>query len=502
MPQPTSLPVAPGDIAVSKLGPLSFGLLDGDLLLSNDAGEWTLLPRADAGMFLAGRLGTEHACHAELTRKGFLREGLDVDRLAYRLRRKKAAVFQGTHLHIFVVTLRCDHACRYCHASRLPMDASGADMSVDTARQAVDIAFQSPSAAINFEFQGGEPLANPDLVRFVVEYARECNRFHKKDLRFSLVTNLSRMTEEHLAWLVAPDIALCTSLDGPADLHDDNRRRLGGGSSYAEVTRWIRRIREAYAEGGYDPRHFKVDALMTTTRASLGRARDIVDTYVELGLGALNLRTLNRYGFAAAAWRQIGYAPEEYLAFYFEALDDVLARNRAGVDLREHTASVFLTKMLTPDDSGHLDMRSPCGAGIGQLAYDHDGRVYTCDEGRMLARTGDSTFELGAVDSARMADLVQHPTVRSMTVASLLEALPACRDCVYKPWCGVCPVQSWAAEGDLFGQRARSDRCKLQRGQIEGLFRRLRDDPDGQSEQVFRRWTLNRPRVMPPACAT
>jgi len=43
-------------------------------------------------------------------------------------------------------------------------------------------------------------------------------------------------------------------------------------------------------------------------------------------------------------------------------------------------------KILTENDPNFLDSRSPCGACIGQVAYNYDGKVYTCDEGRMFAR--------------------------------------------------------------------------------------------------------------------
>lgn len=475
----------------TELGPLAFASLDDDLFLSNDAGDWTLLDRASAAAFVAGRIDPEHPRHAELMAKGFLRAGLDRAAMATRIHHRMEPVWRGTHLHILVVTLRCDLACRYCHASRLPAGASGGDMSLATARAAVDLAFRSPSPLVNLEFQGGEPLENPETVRFVIDYARERNRHEKKRLQFSLVSNFSKMDEDKLSWLVAPDIAVCTSLDGPADLHDSNRRHLGGGSAFAATTRWIRRFNEAYAARGWDPRDHHVEALLTTTRASLGRARDIVDTFLELGLPSVHLRPLHPYGFAASAWSTIGYEAAEYLRFYFEALDEIVQRNRAGADLREQTAAVYLTKLLTGEDPGHLDLRSPCGAGIGQLAYDHDGGVYTCDEGRMLARTGDHSFRLGTVDS-EWKTLVDHPTVRAVLLASTMEALPGCSTCAWRPFCGVCPVYTWATEQDLFGQRPRSPRCRIQMGQLQGLVRRLRDDPDGSTERIFRRWTVRR----------
>ena len=42
--------------AIQKLAPLAFGSLDGDLLLSNDAGHWARLGPADAADLAAGAI--------------------------------------------------------------------------------------------------------------------------------------------------------------------------------------------------------------------------------------------------------------------------------------------------------------------------------------------------------------------------------------------------------------------------------------------------------------
>ena len=57
----------------------------------------------------------------------------------------------------------------------------------------------------------------------------------------------------------------------------------------------------------------------------------------------------------------------------------------------------MLSKMLTPLESGFVDLRSPAGIGIGAIVYNYDGDVYASDEGRMLAEMGDRTFRLGNV---------------------------------------------------------------------------------------------------------
>src|SRR6476661_7896193 len=84
--------------------------------------------------------------------------------LALRLRSRMSFLRQVTPLHIFVVTLRCEHSCPYCQVSRQSTDRSRFDMSEETAQRALKIAFESPSGRIKIEFQGGEPLLNFALI--------------------------------------------------------------------------------------------------------------------------------------------------------------------------------------------------------------------------------------------------------------------------------------------------------------------------------------------------
>ena len=92
--------------------------------------------------------------------------------LAMRLRSRMAYLRQPTPLHIFVVTLRCEHSCPYCQVSRKSTDRSKFDMSEETASRALNIAFQSPSDRIKIEFQGGEPLLNFPLIKSIVLAAK------------------------------------------------------------------------------------------------------------------------------------------------------------------------------------------------------------------------------------------------------------------------------------------------------------------------------------------
>ncbi|HND34628.1 MAG TPA: radical SAM protein, partial [Myxococcota bacterium] len=310
-------------------------------------------------------------------------------------------------------------ACRYCHASRTDMDRVDTDMTLDTAKAVVDFAFQSPSSILNFEFQGGEPTANFEMIRFFIGYAKEKNRYENKELVFSMVTNMTLMTEEKMNFLLDEGVMLCTSLDGPKDLHDYNRGLTGSKvGTYDQVDHWVNRINAEYVRRGMDPNLYHVDALMTTTRASLGRGREIVDEYVRRGCRSIHLRPLNPFGFAVNTWKQIGYTMEEFLNFYRDAADYILELNLQGVQIQERMASIFLTRLLTPDDPNYTDCRSPVGSGTATLAYSFDGSIYTCDEGRMLGHMGNDFFKLGEVRGSAWKDVAHHPTVKAVALAS------------------------------------------------------------------------------------
>ena len=466
--------------------------LAGGHLITGLAGRWAVLDDAEWQAFVEGRVDPASETWETLRRGGFIRAEVDVDDLAARLRRKKAFLGSGPNLHIVVTTLRCNETCAYCHASRADLGTEGVDLTAEVAEQVVDRILETTSPDVTIEFQGGEPLVNWPVVRHLVDYALEKNRVAGKSLEFTLVSNLAAMDEEKLAFLLGHKVQVCTSVDGPAPLHN-KQRVLAGGDAHATALRWIKRLNEAYRDEGLDPEVYHVEALPTVTRAALADPEGLIDTYLELGCKAIYLRRLDPFGFAAKTRAKLGYSVEEFLEFYRRALDHIIELNLKGTRILERTAAIFLTKILTPDDPNFLDIRSPCGAGIGQLAYNYDGSVFTCDEGRMLHEMGDDMFVLGHVGTGRYRDFVGHDTVKNMILASDLDASPDCADCAYNPYCGICPVYNYATQGSLHGQMRRSDWCAGHMGIQDHLFGKLAEG-DPAVREVFRRWVEVRPR--------
>ena len=210
----------------------------GKVLITNTEGNFLLLTHDEFAAFAAGDLPRESELHRRLRERNFVRAEANVDAMATRLRARKTFLSYGPNLHIVVVTLRCNETCVYCHASRADMSATHTDMTKETADKTVELIFQTTNPNVTIEFQGGEPLVAFETVKHVIEAAREKNKTAGKRLEFTMVSNLSLMDEEKLAYLVENRVQLCTSIDGPEHLHDKQpgcrrtrRRRTGSNAS-------------------------------------------------------------------------------------------------------------------------------------------------------------------------------------------------------------------------------------------------------------------------------
>jgi His-Xaa-Ser system radical SAM maturase HxsB len=398
--------------------------------------------------------------------------------LAARLRSRMAFLNSPSALHIFVVTLRCEHSCPYCQVSRRSADRERYDMSLATAMRGLDVAFASPSPTIKIEFQGGEPLLNFELIRQITPIAKTRATKQRKTLDLVITTNLALLTDEVLSFCKENGVHLSTSLDGPADLHDRNRPRPGGNSHQLAVE-GIQRARAVLGPGS-------VSALMTTTQASLGRVEEIVDEYLGLGLEGIFLRPLSPYGFAIKTKQFTRYGGGDWLAFYERGLRYILEINRQGRRFPEFYAALLLRRLLTDQPTGFVDLRSPAGVGLGALVYNYDGKVFASDEGRMLAEMGDRTFELGDLETDGYLDIILSDKLVDLVGRSLAQCAPQCSTCVFEAQCGADPVYHHATQRDPVGIKPLSEFCARQKGILGLLIDLLESSPE--DAKILRRW--------------
>jgi len=475
-------------IKYGDLGFFWFKKIKDRYLLTNEEGNYFFLTEKEFSDLLGGELNKNEQPYLSLAKKNFIKSNFNPDLAVQRYRSRHQYMFHGPILHIIVVTLRCNHQCVYCHASAQNMDQGGVDMSLDTAVKALDVIFETTSPFVVIEFQGGEPLVNWPVVEFVVEEAQKKSKLTGKSLELRLVSNFSLMTEEKYKYLLKNNVSLCVSLDGPEELHNKNRPLIDGGkkgNAYKKVAYWKKRFDKDYP--GLEKRGYiwKMASIITISRFSLSYYKEIINEFVDMGFESLFLRPLDPFGFSKKAWQQIGYSADDFNKFYRKIMDYIIEVNLKGKKIEERFAKIFLVKMLTDEDINMVDFRSPCGAGTGQMAYNYNGDVYTCDEGRMLSMMGDEMFKIGNVYKDTYRELLNSPVVKTVCLASCLSGVAGCADCAFQPYCGVCPILNYFEQGNIFGQMPANSRCKINQAILGYLFEKMSDE---KIKKVFESW--------------
>lgn len=458
---------------------------DEEYLLTNEVGEYIFLHKDDFNAFVEGKLDVHSDLFYDIVSKQIATTdnvGDVVNMLATKFRTKKSILKDFTSLHMVVPTLRCNSSCIYCQVARKNLDDNSANMTKETAKNVVRTIFESPSPFIKIEFQGGDPSTDFDMVKYIIEEAEWQNLFKKRVLDFVICTNLTLLNEDMVKYLKKHKCAISTSLDGPKYLHDTNRPLQDPAlNHHAIFEKNLEMIRKIWGDNDC------VSALMTTSKHSLGRFKEIIDEYVRLGFNNIFLRSLNPYGFAKQYKDKIAYPVEDFIENYIEGLNYIIELNKKGVFFIEGFAALLLKRMLTPFATGFVDLQSPAGVGIAGAIYDYDGSVYVADEARMMARFKNFYFRLGNVNENTHQEMFNGELLHNIIASSCTECLPACAECVYQPYCGADPVRNMSEQGDMMGYRPTNEMCKKTKAIIRYLFELLKKN-DPEINRIFWSW--------------
>lgn len=464
-----------------EVGFFRFKKLQDKFLLTNIVGDYIFLKPPVFQKFIQGKLEKDNFYYKILKNKGFLKDSeANLAKIIIKYRKKHDFLYFGPSLHIIVVTLNCNYQCIYCQASSRyykNKNRQKFDLDKKTAAKIINFIFKSPNKSLTIEFQGGEPLLNWPVVKFIIERVEQLNKQYHKDILFSLVSNFSLMDENIFSYCRKHNVSLCTSLDGPAELHNINRP-MPEGNSYQATQKWIKYIKD---DEDKNKNVYKLNALLTVSRASLQYPIQIIDEYLQNGFTGIHLRPLSQLGVSYNNFNQIGYSEEEFFKFWKQALDYIIELNKRKIFFYERGVALILSKIFKSQDPNFMDLRSPCGAGIGQLLYNYDGNIFTCDEGRMLQN---NTFLLGNVNKNSYEQIIDSPKLKTVCQASILENL-SCDTCVYQPFCGVCPVLNYALYGNIFAPPINTFWCKFHQDMLDYIFLKMQD-PDIKS--IFKSW--------------
>ena len=261
---------------------------------------------------------------------------------------------------LIATTWECNLRCAYCFVRRNELSADSQRMSPDLAVQVVDAldAGLAHVEAICLHLYGGEPLTNLPALEALVKRAGEKRpgRF-----RFAITTNGAGASPAALDLLEAGHFQIVLSIDGPAVIHDECRRTIGGAPTHASVMHFLQDVRSKT--------HCWV------------RGSSVVRSGWRLAQADAYLRTLPVNAIKAQAVRLPAGAPytlseaekQAYLDDLEAAGRQVIAELEAGRPPLDDRFSSRVLQLLKG-----TERRSFCGAGDTAFGITPDGTVLPC----------------------------------------------------------------------------------------------------------------------------
>ncbi|MFP4190417.1 MAG: His-Xaa-Ser system radical SAM maturase HxsB [Candidatus Woesearchaeota archaeon] len=453
---------------------------DDGVLLTNDVGNWCFLTHEEHKKYAFREL--DEKLFYKLKEANMIMTDDSMDSYVHQFNDYYWYLSKGTSLHIMIPTLRCNFTCKYCYAYRVSEEAQGKDMTEDTVDKTVDFIFSTPSENYNIEFSGGEPLLRFDIVKRAILRAHRLAKEKGKQIHIAIITNGTLINDEIFDFFREYRVGICLSLDGPESLHNSNRKfTKGNRPTYDAVVDSINMLKKRGCPS--------LNALPVIVRDSLPRWKEVVDEYINHGFTVLSFKFVSRFGFASRSWDKMSYTSEEYLETWKKVIDYMIEQNKKGIQIVENMAAIIIHKFATGTNANYAEMTTPCGAVTGQIVYDYDGSIYTCDE----ARTMDE-FRIGNVFSSTYKELLDHEATKALKSASDLSSYHCDSGCPWYSFCGICPLEIYTEEKGFITNMESNYRHKIHKGMFEFLMDKILHNPE--EKKILYKWLDVRPGIV------
>ena len=340
--------------------------------------------------------------------------------------KNRNTVIKALCLH---VAHTCNLNCDYCFASQGKYHGDRALMSFEVGKRALDFLIENSGTRHNLEvdFFGGEPLMNWEVVKKLVAYAREQEKIHNKNFRFTLTTNGMLVDDEVIEFSNKEMSNVVLSLDGRKEINDISRKTIGGVGSYDIIVPKFQKFVKARDGKNYYMRG-------TFTHNNVEFTKDILHM-ADLGFKELSMEPVvcdpsEKY---ALTEEDLTVLKEQYEILAKEMIE----RNKKG------DGFTFYHYMIDLKDGPCIYKRiSGCGSGTEYMAVTPWGDLYPCHQ-----FVGDEKYKLGDIYSG-----VTNKEIQDKLKFCNAYAREQCKDCWAKLYCsGGCAANSYHATGDITG---------------------------------------------------
>ena len=346
--------------------------------------------------------------------------------MADKLKAKTSGVIKALCLH---VAHTCNLNCSYCFASQGKYHGERALMSLEVGKRALDFLIENSGSRHNLEvdFFGGEPLMNFEMLKDLVAYAREIEKKHNKNFRFTLTTNGVLIDDDVIDFANREMSNVVLSLDGRKEVHDRYRVDYAGNGSWDRIVPKFQRLVNARGHKDYYMRG-------TFTHANPDFLKDI-EKMLELGFNELSMEPVV---CAKGDKEELTDADFPILCEQYEKLAELMIKRR-----REGKPFTFYHYMIDLQHGPCIYKRiSGCGSGTEYMAVTPWGDLYPCHQ-----FVGDEAYKLGDIYNG-VTNLEKQKEFADCNVYARSE----CKDCWAKLYCsGGCAANAYHATGSVRG---------------------------------------------------
>lgn len=306
----------------------------------------------------------------------------------------------------------CNLNCSYCYVSGNPQKINY--MSIDTAKKIVlSLMSQEDVDEVEFLWHGGEPLlATRAFYEEIFLYQRKIADKNRKKYHNSFQTNMTLMDYDWIKFFSDNNIVISTSLDGPENLHNINRRKSNGEGSYKDVVDKIKLV-QSYG--------LKVNALTVVSKTNMCYPIEIAE----------NLKTLkiNHVGFIPCfklnGCGNIDYPslePGDFAEFLISLFEWYL-NNDCDFEIREFE-QLFSGIINRPQDiccfTGHCNRF---------LCFNSFGDAYACDTSPQS-----EVYCYGNINNKTLSEMLNSKAYRDLSEDLSTEHV-SCKECDFYKYC-------------------------------------------------------------------
>lgn len=266
---------------------------------------------------------------------------------------------------IIDLTKQCNFDCVYCFRDFHNNDIISLNVLDKILQYILNYCNKESISKIGLQMWGGEPLLVLDRIEYVVDF------FSHTDIKVTIdiETNASLVTDEIAQKLYKWGIHIGVSVDGTPELHDRQRRMIGGKSSAELVERSIRNLQKYYGDD--------IGGITVVTKYNYKNIKKILDYFIyELHLTSMKFNLVRDNNHAPE--QKLALDEEEVFCFANELMDYLWAFRRLGANFSEGNIEIRIKNLLQRSNISCC-ISHGCQGGKRMVSFDQVGNIFPCE---------------------------------------------------------------------------------------------------------------------------